>query len=164
MDTMPNYRRWREAGGTYFFTVVTYARYPWLCEPIARQALRQAIHTTQAAYPFSIDAWVLLPDHLHCIWTLPAGDDDFSTRWRLIKTRTTQICTRHLPIDLPSSRSRRHRGDHPYWQRRFWEHKVRDETDFQNHIHYIHQNPVKHGHVTTPTDWPYSTIHRSINP
>jgi len=158
---MPNYRRWRSEGGTYFFTVVTYGRYPWLCEPIARQALRQA---TQAAYPFSIDAWVLLPDHLHCIWTLPTGDDDFSTRWRLIKTRTTQVCTRHLPIDLPSSRSRQTRGDHPYWQRRFWEHQIRDEADFQNHIHYIHQNPVKHGHAITPTDWPYSTIHRSIDP
>ncbi|MBD2634769.1 transposase [Limnothrix sp. FACHB-881] len=161
---MPNYRRWRSEGGTYFFTAVTYGRYPWLCEPIARQALRQAIRTTQAAYPFSIDAWVLLPDHLHCIWTLPTGDDDFSTRWRLIKTRTTRVCNRQFPIDLPSSRSRQTRGDHPYWQRRFWEHQIRDEADFQNHIHYIHQNPVKHGHAITPTDWPYSTIHRSIDP
>jgi putative transposase len=103
---------------------------------------------------------VLLPDHLHCIWTLPTGDDDFSTRWRLIKTRTTQVCTRQLLIDLPSSRSRHDRGDRPYWQRRFWEHQIRDEADFENHIHYIHQNPVKHGHTITPTDWPYSTIHR----
>lgn len=157
---MPNYRRRRETGAAYFFTVVTHGRSPWLCELIARQALRQAIRTTQAAYPFLIDAFVLLPDHLHCIWILPADDDDFLTRWRLIKTRTSRICARQLPIDLPSRRSRDRRRELLYWQRRFWEHKIRDEADFQNHVDYIHNNPVKHGHVTDPTAWPYSTIHR----
>ncbi|MBI5868444.1 MAG: transposase [candidate division Zixibacteria bacterium] len=146
---MPDYRRLRNPGGTYFFTVVTHKRIPILINLDARAALRVAIEKTRTRYPFVVVAAVLLPDHLHCIWELPNGDSDFSTRWRLIKTRFTYTLGK---ISLCSGP--------PYWQNRFWEHCIRDEADLNRHIQYIHLNPVKHGLVTNPEDWRYSTYNQ----
>ncbi len=105
--------------------------------------------------PFTLEAAVVLPDHLHCIWTLPPGDADFSTRWRLIKTWFTKHCDSALAAE-----ARTIRGDRGLWQHRYWEHMLRDETDYRRHIEYIHFNPVKHGYVKAPMDWPYSSFRR----
>lgn len=158
---MTRYRRAR-TGHTFFFTLVAYHRRPILCHPTIRNSLRRAIQNLRHTRPFSIDGWVLLPDHLHCIWTLPDGDSDFSTRWSLIKRAVSRF-SRDVALD-PDSRSasaRKHR-ESTIWQRRFWEHLIRDDIDFERHLDYIHFNPVKHGHVGRAIDWPYSTIHRYV--
>ena len=142
---MPDYRRNRVPGGTYFFTLVTARRQPVLCHREVRAALRGAIERVRADRPFCIEAWVLLPDHLHCIWTLPDGDSDYSGRWRLIK-----LC---MCRALAQPR---------FWQRRFWEHTVRDGADLKAHLDYIHYNPVRHGLCASPGAWPYSTFHRFV--
>jgi putative transposase len=160
---MSNYRRWTAPGRTYFFTVVTYQRIPWLCEDIARKALREGIQTVQDHHPFGIDAMVLLPDHLHCLWTLPEGDADYAMRWRLIKSFVTRCCAEGLALDADIRPSRRRRGEHNLWQRRFWEHLVRDRAEFDRYVDYIHHNPVKHGLCAAREEWPFSTIHR-LNP
>lgn len=152
LQIMPNYRRFRNPGGTYFFTVVTHRRMPILCKPDARAALRFAIERTRIRYPFRSIAWILLPDHLHCIWELPEGNSDFSTRWRLIKTRFTQILSGNVEHLKP-----------PYWQKRFWEHCIRGQADLNQHIQYIHLNAVKHGLVAAPEDWPYSTYKQFLS-
>lgn len=158
---MPNYRRIHCAGSSYFFTHVTYQRYPWLCTDLGRQGLREAIITVRRKYPFTIDAFVLLPDHLHCIWTLPEADSDYAKRWRLIKLMVTKACGQKLALPSQKTPSGLRRREGNLWQRRYWEHRLRDERDFINHCNYIHHNPVKHGLVSAPTDWPYSTIHRT---
>ncbi len=156
---MPEYRRHRAAGGTYFFTVVTFGRRPWLCDEASRAALRRAIDHVRRRHPFRVDAWVLLPDHLHCLWTLPEGDSDYSTRWRLIKGFVARSLGGGGETgELGPSRARK--GEMGRWQRRFWEHTIRDERDFEAHSDYIHFNPVKHGLCGSPGDWPWSTIHR----
>jgi putative transposase len=124
---------------------------PILCTCDARQALHAAIEKTRARYPFGVVAWILLPDHMHCIWELPEGDSDFSTRWRLIKTRFTYALSASTQELSP-----------PFWQKRFWEHRIRDETDLNRHIQYIHLNPVKHGLAEKPEDWPFSTYERFL--
>jgi putative transposase len=129
----------------------------WLLSNSARAALRESIDKVRARYPFVIDAWVLLPDHLHCIWTLPKGDDDFSTRWRLIKSAVTKKLG-DGGESKNTSRSRRKEAD--LWQRRFWEHRIRDDCDYATHCDYIHYNPVRHGLVDMPKNWPYSTFHK----
>ena len=159
---MPNYRRLYQPGGTYFFTHVTYQRYPWLCSTMGRQALRNAITTVRQKYPFTIDAFVLLPDHLHCIWTLPEKDTDFAKRWRLIKLMVTKTCGQSLALPLGKSLSGEQRREGNLWQRRYWEHCIRDERDFVNHRNYVHYNPVKHGLVKSPVDWKYSSVHRYL--
>ncbi|MBW4649097.1 MAG: transposase [Kastovskya adunca ATA6-11-RM4] len=159
---MPNYRRLAVAGGTYFFTQVTYQRRTWLCNDIARATLRDAINTVRQTYPFSIDAFVLLPDHLHCIWTLPEGDSDYTTRWRLIKTLVTKRCATELALNAKVTDSRSKRKEGNLWQRRFWEHLIRDEVDYARHCHYIHYNPVKHGLCQTPIQWRFSSVHRFV--
>jgi putative transposase len=159
---MPNYLRAYRPNGTFFFTVVTYRRRPLLTLPEGRRILRQVIVDVRQEYPFEIDAWVLLPEHLHCIWTLPPGDSDFSKRWGLIKARFTKRAG-HLfrrPQRVTASRVK-HR-DGTVWQRRFWEHCLRDQDDFNRHMDYIHWNPVKHGHVCRVADWPFSTFHRYV--
>ena len=103
--------------------------------------------------PFTLEAAVVLPDHLHCIWTLPPGDADFSTRWRLIKTWFTKHCDWALGAE--DGKARTSRGERGLWQHRYWEHMLRDETDYRRHIEYIHFNPVKHGYVKAPMDWPF---------
>lgn len=158
---MSNYRRANVTGGTYFFTVVTYRRQPFLCDDDVRNALRDGIKQIRQRFPFEIDAWVLLPDHLHCIWTLPKGDADFGKRWSMIKRYVSKHCTR-LKRDDWMNESKHKRMESTVWQRRFWEHKIRDERDFEKHMDYIHFNPVKHGHVKNVSDWPCSTFHRYV--
>ncbi|MBK1723022.1 REP-associated tyrosine transposase [Thiocystis violacea] len=159
---MTRYRRAVVAGGTYFFTVVTYRRRRFLTDAEPRQWLREAIHATRADHPFKIDAWVLLPDHLHCIWTLPKGDADFSTRWALLKSRFTKRAGDRLSREGWMSDSKRKHREGTLWQRRFWEHAIRDDRDFEAHLHDIHFNPVKHGLVRHVADWPFSTFHRYV--
>ena len=159
---MPNYKRPKIAGGTYFITQVTHKREPWLCTETARQAIKQAIKKVKKKYPFTIEAFILLPDHFHCIWTLPPEDADFSMRLRLIKSQVTRHYKQQTEIKQPINESRQKRKEKNLWQRRFWEHLIRDERDFQNHCDYIHYNPVKHGLCKTPQEWKYSTIHRFI--
>ena len=154
---MTGYRRNFVAGGCFFFTVnLADRRRRLLTENI--DALRAALRETQRHHPFSIDAIVMLPDHLHTVWTLPEGDADFSTRWRLIKTSFS----RSLPTMEPVSGSRAAKGERGIWQRRYWEHTIRDEKDFERHIDYVHINPVKHGLVTRVSDWPYSSFRRMV--
>ncbi|MEW5757287.1 MAG: transposase [Pseudomonadota bacterium] len=157
---MSHYRRARTAGACYFFTVVTYRRQPILCDDAVRHALRDAIMRVRDTRPFTIDAWVLLPDHLHCIWTLPPGDADFSTRWNMIKRRVSVICSAGYKRTEWLSASKRNHRESTLWQRRFWEHQIRDETDFMRHVDYVHYNPVKHGLCRLAADWPHSTFHR----
>lgn len=158
---MSNYRRANVGGGTFFFTVVTYRRQRILCDDDVRDALRAGIEKTRVGHPFDIDAWVLLPDHLHCIWTLPPGDADFGTRWAIIKRYVSTHCPR-LKNDKWLNKSKRSRNESTVWQRRFWEHHIRDERDYEIHMDYIHYNPVKHGLVRCVCDWPYSTFHRYV--
>lgn len=159
---MSRYRRSLLAGGTYFFTVVTYRRQTILCDDMMRSALRSAIESVRSTRPFTIDAWVLLPDHLHCIWTLPEGDADFSTRWMMIKRKVSLICaTEYRRSDLLTASKQKHR-ESTIWQRRFWEHQIRDDDDFARHMDYLHFNPVKHGLASNVMDWPYSSFHRLI--
>ena len=157
---MTDYRRTKFQGGYYFFTVVTYRRAPFLTEPLARECLRAAWRETRLTRPFDVVALSLLPDHLHCIWKLPDGDGDFSGRWASIKAGFTR---RYLSLggtEAPQSISRRRKRERGIWQRRFWEHQIRDESDLQRHVDYIHYNPVKHGFVDDVELWPWSTYHR----
>ncbi len=154
------YRRAKTPGSTYFFTVVTYQRQRIFQDADAVAVLRAAFGDVKASLPFEIDAIALLPDHLHCILTLPEGDADFSTRWRLIKGKFSRRCP--MRYQRGQSESRRRKGEKAVWQRRFWEHQIRDETDFARHVDYIHYNPVRHGLVDAPKDWPYSSFHRAV--
>ena len=160
---MPNYRRAKVPGGTYFITQVTYQRQAWLCDEVARDALRSAILHVRKSYPFTIDAFVLLPDHFHTLWTLPPGDIDLSIRLRLVKTFVTKQYGSQLEIDAGVSQSRQARRESNLWQRRFWEHVIRNETDFVNHCDYIHYNPVRHKLCQTPQQWLFSSVHRFTN-
>jgi putative transposase len=159
---MSNYRRANTKGGTYFFTVVTYRRQRFLCNETVRTALREGIQATQATHPFTIDGWVLLPDHLHCIWTLPVDDADFGIRWAMIKRYVTKQCNPELKRDDWMKRSKQKRKESTIWQRRFWEHQIRDDRDYENHMDYLHYNPVKHGLVAKVANWQYSTFHRYV--
>ena len=154
------YRRVRSPGSSYFFTVVTYNRKPILCEPENIELLRDSFRKVIQQHPFTIDAIVILPDHLHCLWTLPPADADFSTRWRLIKSWFSRRC--RFQDREQVSNSRRSKKEKAIWQRRFWEHLIRNEHDFNNHVNYIHYNPVKHGLVLSPKDWQYSSFHRYV--
>jgi putative transposase len=158
---MPDYRRAFVPGGTFFFTVVTYRRQPWLVDAHARAALHDAIARCRATRPFVVDAWVLMPDHLHTVWTLPPGDTDYSTRWSQIK-RTVSVLLADRKRDDWINDSRRSHRESTLWQRRFYEHTVRDDADFARRVDYVHSNPVKHGHVTRIADWPWSRFHRYV--
>lgn len=160
---MPNYRRRFLPGGTYFFTLVTEHRSQFLCQPNARRLLRQAFRKCRQLRPFCIEAIVLLPDHLHTIWTLPHGDDDFATRWSHIKGSFTHAWLKHGGREESVNASRTHHRRRGVWQRRYWEHALRDEADYERHVEYIHYNPVKHGLVKCPSDWPYSSFHRYVS-
>ncbi|MDB5514655.1 MAG: transposase [Tardiphaga sp.] len=154
---MTDYRRNFIDGASFFFTVnLAERRLRLLTEHI--EDLRTAFRETRRRHPFTIDAMVVLPDHLHALWTLPEGDWDFSTRWQLIKS----TFLRSLAPGERVSASRAAKGERGVWQRRFWEHTVRDESDLVRHIDYIHINPVKHGLVTRVRDWPYSSFHRMV--
>ena len=193
---MSVYIRPRVTSARIFFTVALADRASdLLVREVGR--LREAVRVTRAARPFGVDAWVVLPDHLHAVWTLPAGDADYSARWSAIKARFTRslfdeietdgeaggrpgfspasspTSPRYsLPAALPVVHSGRYAGLKPglrlrkreraIWQRRYWEHHIRDERDFEAHVRYCWGNPVKHGLAARPVDWPYSSIHRDI--
>ena len=157
-----SYRRLYVPGAVYFFTVVTYRRQPLFADPHNVELLRDAFCQVKQQYPFTIDAIVVLPDHIHALWSLPDGDADYSGRWRRIKTYFSRRCQPRY--DLPVANSRLQKGEKGVWQRRFWEHKIRDERDFHNHVAYIHHNPVKHGFVAHPAEWAYSTYRRHTTP
>ena len=159
---MATYRRAIIQGGTLFFTLVTAGRKPIFCDPFARQALRGALLGCKARWPFRCDAIVLMPDHFHTIWTLPPGDTDYSRRWAWIKREFTCAWLGAGGAEearTPGMRRGRRRG---VLQPRFWEHVIRDERDFARHLDYIHYNPVKHGLVRCPHDWPHSSFHRWV--
>lgn len=154
---MTDYRRYRFPGQTYFFTVnLADRRRRLLTDHIddLRDAFREVMH----AHPFTIHAIVILPEHIHCLLELQSGDRDYSTRWRQIKS----AFSRTLPKTEAVSASRARRNERGIWQRRFWEHTVRDESGFAARFDYIHFNPVKHGWVTRVRDWPWSSFHRSV--
>jgi putative transposase len=157
---MPNYIRYKFEGAYYFFTVVTYDRRKLFCSERARHCLHEAIIETQLRYQYESIAFCLMPEHLHCIWKLPADDADYSIRWSMIKglfTRRYRLRAKS-PESVPASRRRKEEAC--IWQRRFWEHRIRDERDLYRHINYIHNNPIKHGLVKRLEDWPWSTFHR----
>ena len=161
---MTAYRRYRRAGASYFFTVVLAERRGTaLTDEI--ESLRQAFRTTQAERPFRCDAMVVLPNHLHAVWTLPAGDADYATRWGAIKSRFTREIKARGRMGLNPilrSGSKMRKGDAGVWQRRFWEHCIRDTADYERHVRYCWSNPVKHRYVERAADWPFSSIHRDI--
>ena len=140
------YRRAFAPGAIYFFTVVTARRRPLFGDAAACDLLRQALRQVAEQRPFTVNAMVVLPDHLHCLWTLPPDDVDYPTRWRLTKTWVTQ----------------RYGAGRTLWQPRYWEHLIRDDTDYRQHVEYIHYNPVKHGHVSRPSQWPHSSFRRYV--
>lgn len=154
---MSRYRRRFAPGGTWFFTVNLQERESTaltdeidLLRAVWRHVLRE--------HPFRTEAVVILPDHLHAIWTLPPGDTDFPTRWRKIKAGFSMHCR----AEGKASPSKVRKGEKGIWQRRFWEHLIRDEHDLAAHVHYCHWNPVRHGLVASPADWPHSSIHRRV--
>jgi len=151
---MPDYRRYFVPGGTVFLTVITGDRTPLFSDPANVELLRVALRAVHAEWPFEITAAVVLPDHMHFLWRLPAGDDAYSKRVGKMKAEFTKC----LGVERDRSESQLKHRDSGVWQRRFWEHTVRDEDDFQNHLDYIHYNPVKHGCVTCPHAWPHSTF------
>ena len=154
---MPDYVRAYIPGGTYFFTVALLERRRrLLTEHI--DALRDAFQKIKRERPFNFGAFVILPDHLHCLWTVPENDTDFSTRWRLIKSHFTRAIEPGERLS-PRRQQKKERG---VWQRRFWEHAIRDQRDFDAHLDYIHYNPVKHGWVSRAADWPHSSFHQFV--
>lgn len=155
---MPNYCRVWCPGGTYFFTVNLLQRQD--NDLLVRHIdwLRAVVIAVRKAHPFVIHGWVVLPDHLHCVIELPQGDADFATRWRLIKMGFSK----GSPKTERRSAVRMRRGERGIWQRRYWEHLIRDERDFNAHRDYVHINPVKHGWVKSVADWPYSIFHKLV--
>jgi len=159
---MSEYRRYFVPGGTYFFTVVTEGRAPLFGQAAARELLGSAFRRCLLRDRFEVIAMVLLPDHLHAVWALPAGDDRYSRRWQWIKREFTRAWLALGGHEQPRSDSRLSQRRRGVWQRRFWEHAVRDESDLEAHFDYIHYNPVKHGLVARPQDWPWSSFHRWV--
>jgi putative transposase len=154
---MTDYRRNRVPGSTYFFTVnLADRRSDLLTREI--DALRDAVRNVRAQTPFHIDACVVLPDHMHCMWTLPNDDTNFSARWQAIKT----AFSKRITLGEHRSASRLGKGERGIWQRRFWEHTIRDDTDYAAHLDYIHFNPVKHVLVAHAAAWRYSSFHRCV--
>ena len=154
---MVSYRRNHITGGTYFFTAnLRDRRQALLVEHI--DAFREVIRDVRQEIPFVIDAMVILPDHWHAVWTLPEDDAAYARRIRLIKSRFTR---KLLAAGVPLTKDVR--GDYDLWQKRYWEHTIRDDRDFEAHVNYVHINPVKHGYVKRAVDWPHSTLHRYIS-
>ncbi len=148
---MSQYHRAISPGGTFFFTLVTHQRKNIFENEYNVQILRDAIKKIKATRPFNIDAMVVLPDHIHCIWKLPEDDFDFSGRWREIKKSVTKSISHHNGYPVKT-----------IWQRRFWEHLITDDKDWRTHMDYIHYNPVKHGYVKSPIDWPWSSFNNAV--
>lgn len=152
------YRRDDTKGGTWFFTVNLAERNKRLLVD-EFDLLRDVMNKVKQQHPFKLDAMVVLPDHIHAMWTLPANDKGYSIRWGLIKSGFS----RQLPKVERINKSQIRKGERGIWQRRYWVHLIRDDRDFEKHVDYIHYNPVKHGYVNSSIDWPYSTIHRYID-
>jgi len=156
-EAVPDYRRNRVEGGSYFFTVNLRDRCSDLLV-VEIDALRDAVRATRARHPFHIDAWVVLPEHMHCLWTLPVLDSDFPVRWQMIKAL--------FSLSVPKGRKLRtslvRKREAGVWQRRYWEHTIRDERDYAVHLDYIHFNPVKHGFVSHPGEWQFSSFRRCV--
>ena len=157
---MPDYRRVFIPGACYFFTLVTHHRKPLFSNADNRLLLRQAMKDVMRKHPFTINALVLLPDHLHCVITLPKDDMNYSKRWSMIKRKFSQVMVVETQKIYQDSRIKRR--ELSLWQRRFWEHAIRNEQDYINHIQYCYWNPVKHDYVQRVADWPYSTFHRDV--
>jgi putative transposase len=152
-----NYRRNFVPGGSFFFTVnLADRRSRLLTERVG--LLREAFRYVRARHSFTLDAIAVLPDHLHAIWTLPPGDADYATRWRLVKT----FFSRGIDAGERISISRERKNERGVWQRRYWEHTLRSEFDFERHCDYIHFNPVKHGHGRAAVEWPHSSFRRFV--
>lgn len=153
---MVYYRRNRVPGGTYFFTVTLADRRSRILVEYIND-LRASFRAVRRERPFQVEAIVVLPDHLHTVWALPENDADYSSRWRALKSQfTRRLRTRGVPLQANS------KGEYTLWQRRYWEHTIRDEDDLKRHVDYIHYNPVKHGLVGRTADWPYSSFHRYV--
>ena len=161
MGTMRRYIRAEAAGATFFFTVVLQDRSArYLVDHVAE--LRECIRIVKQRHPFEIEGMVVLPEHLHAIWRLPPDDPDFSSRWMLIKQSFSRKLEEQGALAESSSGARGRKGERNLWQRRFWEHQIRDEDDLVRHMDYMHFNPVKHGWVLRARDWPYSSLHRFV--
>ncbi|MEX0678062.1 MAG: transposase [Pirellulales bacterium] len=159
---MSHYLRYFVPGGTFFFTVVTARRSPLFMDSRARRLLGDVTRRCFSKYPLTVIAVVLLPDHLHALWALPAGDARYSLRWSWIKGQFTRQWLSFGGREQPRKGSRSREGRRSVWQRRFWEHTIRNEDDLEAHFDYIHYNPVKHGYVPRPRDWRWSTFHRWV--
>ncbi len=157
---MGNYLRNYVPGGTFFFTAVTYKRQRIFSTPLARSCLRKAFQIVRRARKFEIFAIVLLPDHLHTIWILPEGDEDYSTRWRHLKTTFTRIYLASCGHEMARTNRQKRSQSRGIWQPRFWEHTVSDEKDLKRCVDYIHYNPVKHGLVDRVENYPWSSFRR----
>ena len=157
---MPEYRRAYVPGGTFFLTLVTYHRTPLFSDPENISRLRRAIAKTRTERPFEITGAVVLPEHIHFLWTLPPDDSDYSQRVSRMKILFTRSLRgrRSLPQNVSASRRKHRESD--VWQRRFWEHTIGDEADLEKHLDYIHYNPVKHGLVSCPHKWEYSSFRK----
>ena len=159
---MPNYRRAHVPGGSFFFTLVVHERHSLFADPAAVALLGSVYRRCLMRWPFTVNAIVLLPDHLHAIWSLPRNDSEYSMRWGWIKKEFTsnwlEIGGQEWEVSSARKRERR-RG---IWQPRFWEHTLEDENDFERHFDYIHWNPVKHGYVHGAYEWPHSSFHRYV--
>ena len=152
---MPNYRRVKIAGGCFFFTVcLADRRATTLVDHV--EDLKAAWHWTRGRKPFASPAWVILPDHIHCIWKLPPDDNDYTIRWRMLKGHFTKALVKRGMAKLG-----KREGERQIWQRRFWEHAIRDERDLENHFTYIRGNPVRHKLVTAIEDWPHSSFYKA---
>jgi len=160
---MPDYRRWYVPGGTYFFTLVAHHRRPILCTGLARRCLREAIAKVRNDWPFHLVAIVLLPDHLHTVWTLPPEDARYPIRWKRIKEEFTRRYLKGGGSEVALSASRLRHSERGIWQRRYWERTVRDEADLKRCVDYVHWNPKKHGHVQSVRDWRWSSFHRFVS-
>ncbi|MHC4176145.1 MAG: REP-associated tyrosine transposase [Planctomycetota bacterium] len=160
---MSRYLRNYVPGGTYFFTVVTHQRRPILGSDLGRCCLRQAFDAIRKKRPFDLLAIVLVPEHVHTVWTLPPDDSDYSLRWGQIKERFSRVFLRAGGTEGRQNPSRVRHRERAIWQRRFWEHTCRDEDELKRCVDYIHWNPVKHGLVARPADYPYSSFHRFVN-
>ncbi len=156
---MPDYRRWFVPGGCFFFTVVVDGRRPLFDDRQAVALLGEVMRACRARWPVTVNAIVLLPDHLHTIWTMPTGDAAYPKRWGWIKKEFTKQWLAEGGRDFPVSKARHGERRHGIWQPRYWEHTLENVDDFERHFDYIHWNPVKHGYVTCPHQWPHSSFH-----
>ena len=149
---MSNYHRLFIKGGTYFFTLVTHDRQPFLSKESTLRRLKTSFRYAMNKHPFLINGMVILPDHIHCIWQLPENDNNYSIRWNLIK--------RFFSTGISCSTNQRREKN--IWQRRFWEHLIRNEEELFRCLDYIHYNPVKHGYVKSPCEWESSSFKRYV--